>query len=620
MTGKIAIDVLRQALPALLGNIDDATFEAIRPHLPDQWIERAGGEVLFREGDPSDSLYLVISGRLQASVTAAEGQPRIVGEIGRGESVGEMGVFTGEPRRATITALRDTVLVRLDLTAFHEILTSSPALALNLNRVIIDRLQRRNASERRERNVTNVAVLGVSDGLSPTVALSALIAELGRQGHAVVHLTSAAVDAAAGRPAAAQASDADPDGHHWLVNYLDVLEDRNALVFYETDPTLTPWTRRCLRVADEVLLLAAAGSSPELSPVERACLAGTDAATRARQTLVVLHPASAVVPSGTARYLAPRPNVRRHFHVRPEVGKDVARLARFLSDTAVGLVLAGGGARGLSHIGVYRALEEAGVPVDSIGGTSIGGIMGGCMAMDWGWRRVYDENRGPFLSNPTRDYNWPPLVSLLSGRKLQRILDASPLDGLNIEDLWIPFFCVSSNYTQACEHVHDRGNLTRAITASMAIPGVFPPVVDGNDLLVDGGLFNNMPVDVMARTGVRTILAVDLRPQEQPVEPLGFDRVPGTWALLLDRLRGKAARRYRVPSMLTTLITTTVLNSAQKMRDVSADVDLMFHPDVSGIGMLEWRSYDKLVDVGYAHAKALLAARWPLAGARNAGD
>ena len=612
MTGKIAIEVLRQALPALLGNIDGPTFEAIRPHLPDEWLERAGGEVLFDEGDPSDALYLVISGRLQASVRAADGEPHVVGEIGRGESVGEMGVFTGEPRRATITALRDTVLVRIDLAAFQDILRASPALALNLNRIIIDRLQRQNASEKPTHNVTNVAVVGVGEELRPATALADLVAELGLQGHAVLHLTSAMVDAAAGRAGAAQASAADPEGHHWLVNHLDELEDRYALVFYEADAELTAWTRRCLRVADEVVLLVDAKGSPALSAVERACLGDS----RVRQTLVVLHPADTVVPSGTARLLDVRPRVARHFHVRRGTAKDTARLARFLSNTAVGLVLAGGGARGLAHIGVFRALEEAGVPIDAIGGTSIGSIMGACYAFDWGWRRVYDENKGPFLSNPTRDYNWLPMVSLLSGRKLERILAGSPINGIDVEDLWLPFYCVSSNYSQACERVHARGNLKRAITASMAIPGVFPPVIEGSDLLVDGGLFNNMPVDVMARTGVRTILAVDLRPAEEPVDPLDFDVVPGTWALLLDRLRGGARRRFRIPSMLTTLITTTTLGSAQKMRAVSADVDLMFNPDVSRFGMLEWRSYDRLVELGYNHAKEVLAKRWPLVPAR----
>jgi NTE family protein len=364
-------------------------------------------------------------------------------------------------------------------------------------------------------------------------------------------------------------------------------------------------------------LLASSQASPNRSPIEQACLDGSTDATRARQTLVILHPANETFAEGTRRLLEIRPGVHRHFHICMDRDKDLGRLARFLSNQAIGLVLAGGGARGLAHIGVFRALEEAGIPIDAVGGTSIGSVMGASLAFDWGWQRICDENKPRFLSNPTSDFNYLPFVSLLAGRKLDRILEASAMGGKDIEDLWLPFFCVSSNYTQACEHVHTRGNLKRAVMSSMAIPGVFPPVINGNDLLVDGGVFNNMPVDVMARAGVRTILAVDLRRQDQTVAPLDFDQVPGTWALLMDHLKPKARRRYRIPSMLTTLIAMATLSSNQKVKTLTDDVDLLFNPDVSQFGMLEWKSFDLLVEAGYRHARERLAKHWPLAVSRD---
>jgi len=593
----------------LLGDLDEATFEAIRPHLVWESVELAGGEVLFREGEPSDSLYLLTTGRLQAIVENVEGAPQVVGEIGRGESVGEMGVLSGKPRRATVRALRDSVLARISLSTLHAILKAAPTLALNLNRVIIERLQRRNTSQKPRRNVTNIAVVSVSAGLEPRTILRQLSEELAGQKQTVMHLTSESIDAAAGRSGAAQVTDDDPQAHYWLVNYLDELEGRYSLVLYEADPAPTAWTRRCLRQADEVLLLATPMASRELSAIEQSCLNAST--TRVRQTLVLLHPADAVWPEGTLQSLACRPNVQRHLHVRAGQEKDLARLARFLSGTAVGLVLAGGGARGLAHIGVFRALEEAGVTIDIFGGTSIGSVLAACMACDWGWERVYRENKREFLSNPTSDFNFIPLVSLLAGRKLDRILAAS-FAKRHIEEMWRPFFCMSSNYTRAREQLHTHGELKRALMASMAIPGVFPPVVSGNDLLVDGGVFNNMPVDVMARTGVRTILAVDLRPDNKQYCELTFEEVPGAWTLLADRLRPPAQRRYQVPSMLTTLMAANTLNSEQKMCEVVVDVDVLFNPDVHGFGLLEWKSYDRLVDEGYRHAQEVLAKRpWP---------
>ena len=605
------LDALRLALPRLFGNLDETTFAAIRPHLVWEWVERSSGEILFHEGDPSDALYVLISGRLQASVLCPPGAPEVVGEIGRGESVGEMGVFTGEARRATVTALRDSVLARIELAAFQEILKAFPGLALNLNRVIIERLQRRNSSQKPIRNVTNLALLSVSENLDPSALLGQLLAQLQTQQQTVLRLTSELIDQAAGRVGAAQATDAEPEAHRWLVGYLDELEARYSLVFYEADPTPTAWTRRCLRQADEVLLVAMATASPALSPAERTCLSGAQSLTRVRQTLVLLHPADAEWASGTPQFLALRPGVNRHYHVRAGHEKDVARLARFLSGRAVGLVLAGGGARGLAHIGVLRALDEAGVPIDTIGGTSIGSVLAACYACDWGWQRVFQENRREFLSNPTSDFNFIPLVSLLAGRKLDRILAASFAEH-HIEEMWLPFFCVSSNYTQAREVVHTHGNLKRALLASMAIPGVFPPIVSGNDLLVDGGVFNNMPVDIMARTGAHTIMAVDLRPEDKQHRELTFDQVPSTWTLLLDRLKPLAQRRYHLPSLINILMAANTLNSDQKMTQVLADVDLLFHPDVSGFGLVEWKSYDVLVEQGYRHAQEVLARHpWP---------
>ena len=606
------MEVLRRAFPRLIGSLSEAALARLRPHLTWELVERAGGEVLFDEGAPSDALYVVVSGRMQASVTDPDGQSRVVGEIGRGESVGEMGAFTQEPRRATVTALRDSLLARIELSVFQKMLEACPELTLNLNRVIIERLQRQNVSQKPEHNLINLAVVPIGEGLGAGQLLQELVVELQRHDIQALHLTSAMIDAAAGRPGAAQAMDSDQQAHRWLLRYLDELEERYALIFYEADARSTPWTLRCLRQCDEVLLLADAAGSAELSEVEATCLQGGRSATGARQTLLLRHSLGGRWAVGTPAFLAKRPRVYRHFHLRVGLTTDLARLARFLSGRAVGLVLAGGGARGLAHIGVYRALEEAGLAIDAFGGTSIGSVLAAAMACDWRWRQVYEVNRGHFSSNPTRDFSFLPIVSLLTGRKLDRIL-ASETTGACIEELWQPFFCVSSSYTHAREVVHERGDLKRAILASMAIPGIFPPVARGNELLLDGGLFNNLPVDVMARSGVRHIIAVDLRPQGTTVEKVGFTELPSNWELLRDRLRPKSRRRYAVPSLVATMIAASMLNSEQKTASLIGDVDLLITPEVANFGLLDWKSFDAIVERGYEQAGQVLANGVPFA-------
>ncbi|MEO7168483.1 MAG: patatin-like phospholipase family protein [Chthoniobacterales bacterium] len=608
-TREAELDVLRRAFPQLIDSLSEEALDRLRPLLDWDWVERAGGEVLFHEGEPSDSLYIVVSGRLQASV-GANGESQVVGEIGRGESVGEMGAFTNEPRRATVRALRDSLLARIELKTFHKMLVACPELTLNLNRVIIERLQRRNLSEKPAHNLVNLAVVPIGDGVGAGALLNDLVAELQAQGQRALHLTSAMIDAIAGRPRAAQTTETDQQAHRWLIRYLDELEREYSLIFYEADATITPWTLRCLRQCDEVLLLGDAGAPADLSEVEARCLNGAEPVTPARQTLLLRHRDGGRWASGTPAFLAKRPKVYRHFHLRAGQRSDLARLGRFLGGRAVGLVLAGGGARGLAHIGVFRALEEAGIAIDAFGGTSIGSVLAAGMACDWRWKKLFETNRREFLRNPTSDLNFLPIVSLLTGRKLDRIL-AAGTEGASIEELWQPFFCVSSSYTRAREVVHTRGELKCALLASMAIPGIFPPVLHGNELLVDGGLFNNLPVDVMARSGVRHIIAVDLRPKGNATEAIKFESMPRRRDLLRDLFRPKAQRRFAVPSMVTAMIAASMLNSQQKTAQLIGDVDLLLNPDVEDFGLLEWRSHDKIVERGYAHAREVLAQGRP---------
>ena len=231
--------------------------------------------MLFAEGDRSDALYLLTSGRLQASVANPGDQPRIVGEIGRGESVGEMGVFSGKPRRAHRDGDPRQCAGQDRAGQFP---TPSSRRCRPWRSIStgwsIERLQRSNASQKRERNVTNIAIVSASEGVSTGSFLRELAGELTRQQQTVVHLTSASVDLAAGRTGAAQVADDDPPALYWLINYLDELEDGSSVVLYEADAAPTAWTRRCLRQADEVLLLADARASPEPSRIELACLRG----------------------------------------------------------------------------------------------------------------------------------------------------------------------------------------------------------------------------------------------------------------------------------------------------------------------------------------------------------
>jgi NTE family protein len=162
---------------------------------------------------------------------------------------------------------------------------------------------------------------------------------------------------------------------------------------------------------------------------------------------------------------------------------------------------------------------------------------------------------------------------------------------------------VASNYSLAREEVIAHGPLRQALLASTAIPGALPPVLRDGALLCDGGTFNNFPTDVMrARRGIGRVIGAD--PQANPPRRFAHDEVPGTWALLRDRLRRR--RRYRLPTLLTYLLNVSILYSSSRRSQARAQADLCFSPPLHRVGMLQWDRFDSAVEQGHRHASEVL--------------
>ena len=365
----------------IFGVFDTTMLTLLEPLL--EWVEIGGGELLFRQHDTGDSLYFVISGRLQAFITDDQGHRQIIGEIIRGETVGEMAIFTGDPRSATIIALRDSVLVKLSKNAFEQVIAAYPAVSMNVTKLIINRLRTSQGGRQPPKKPVNICLLALHENpIRPDNEATAFAEDLypllNRKGKVCV-VSSQTVDDYFGQSDFAQVSKSDPSAYRELTQWLDDQESQHEFMLYVTDPVLpvyalTEWTRRCLRQGDEILLLADAQQEPILTPVEQRYLMDSFQ-TGAPQTLILVHPANTAHPKDTCRWLALRPGVKKHYHIRTGLSRDMTRLARILSGTAVGFVLAGGGAKGFAHIGVLKALQEWGIPVDVVGGTSVGGLV-----------------------------------------------------------------------------------------------------------------------------------------------------------------------------------------------------------------------------------------------------
>jgi NTE family protein/lysophospholipid hydrolase len=552
-----------------------------------EWTVLPSGETLFPAGGAADSLYIVVTGRL--AVLDVHGA--LVAEIGPGETVGEMALLTGAPRSATVRAIRDSELVRLSRTGFERLVERQPRAALAIAQMVGERLKKTTERSRAAPPSATLCLVPCGRGSLGADFGSRLAGALARHG-SVLHLTGAAVDREL-EPGAAQTAPDDPE-NGLIAAWLCEMEARHAIVLYETDPDVTPWTRRCLRQADRVLLVAPADGDPAVNPLEERLLGEPGG----RRDLVLLRASEHPAPGRAARWLAPR-RVAAHHHVGERDEEDLARLARFLTGRAVGLALSGGGARGYVHIGAIRAMREAGIPIDAIAGTSMGACVGAMCALRWPVEAMIRAGRKGFVrARPLVDYT-VPLVSLLSGRRLVRIL-RDMFGEICIEDLPLKYFCVSADLTTGAAMAHEQGLLRKYLRASMGAPGLFPPVADNGSLLVDGGLLNNLPADLLERFCDRSrIVAVNCNPRFdlQTNTPYGDSLSAGR---LLWSWVHPFGGRMRVPNIHQILERTTMLGSIEAAeRYENGGAGLYLHPPTDTWGLFDFDHIETISEHGY---------------------
>ena len=398
-----------------------------------------------------------------------------------------------------------------------------------------------------------------------------------------------------------------PDSHPQWLRFTSWMEDegpRHAYVVLETDATLTPWTRRAVRLADHIVLVADATAAPEPGPIEVGLLAAYDHdRVRARHSLVLVHPEATRLPSGTQAWLSRR-QLDSYHHVRLGDPEDLARFARILSGRAVGLALGGGGARGYAHIGVVAALRELGIPIDMVGGTSMGSVIAAQVALGLSREEMIDLNLQVMRRKPFAQYT-VPMVALLNAKRLQDGMQMAVGDS-RIEDLWINYFAVSTNLTTTEMVVHDRGPLWESVRASVSLPGILPPFVRGMHLLVDGGVINNLPGDVMRQRGGGSVIVVNVSSADDlRFPPSG---IPSEWEIFWNKVL-PFTQLVKVPRIMGILMRTLLLASANRTALVERDADLVLKPPMDAYGLLEFEKIHAIAEAGYRYTLEA-ASRW----------
>ena len=559
----------------LLSSLDSHDLLAIAAEF--QWFSLLGGQTLFQRGDKDDSLFVVLSGRLGAFLVNDEGKEVLIRQMTRGETVGELALLSGQPRSATVVALRDSEVVCLSKGNFQKLVEEHPRSLAFITDILVRRLLQPPRLKPALEAPRTVAIIPLDRELANADfarSLCGAFKDLGMKSRFI-----------------------ERDEQSQPSEWFNTVEEDHDVVVYQTDMEASAWTRLCLRQADRLVLLGSA-TRPlvEVAPAARMVLENP----RRAPVDLVFYRTEAAAPTQTIALLN-RLGGPAHHHVRAGEAKDLRRFARMISGRAIGLVLSGGAARGMSHIGVIRALREAGIELDLFGGTSIGAIVAAGAAVGWNDEELLAHMREGFAGdNPVSDYTLP-LVSLVRGRKTSSLLRQYFGDH-QVEDCPYTYFCASTNLTSGRLHIHRTGPIWRALRASIAIPGVLPPVIEGSDILVDGGVLSNLPFDVMMEMRRGPVIASDLSISHGFKATVDDLEQRSLWSLFGHARKG-------TPNILTLLVASGTMSSFAQVRDSRDHVALLIQPVNEDLNMLDWHAFDRMVEMGYRRTVALLEER-----------
>ncbi|KAF2500761.1 patatin-domain-containing protein [Lophium mytilinum] len=650
---------LTTLLPRLILHIDFAL----------EWVQVNAGQVIYNQGDESDAIYIVLNGRLRAIREGENDEMQVIGEYGQGDSVGELEVLTESARPGSLHAIRDAELAKFPKTLFNSLALEHPGITIKISKIIASRMRalindplheqgkERSTKATRSKvsstvNLRTVAILPVTAGV-PVVEFSGrlmnALVQIGTP-NGVVSLNQAAILNHLGRHAFNRM------GKLKLSQYLADLEEKYGLVLYVADTNVkSPWTQTCINQADCILLVGVADHQPNIGEYERFLLTTK---TTARKELVLLHSERYCPPGTTRRWLRNRPWVNgSHHHIQmsfrttpepvhpagrrfgnalkqrvqvlqAEIQKytsrkvrqtplysaetpfkgDFHRIARRLCGKSVGLVLGGGGARGIAAIGIIRALEEAGIPIDIIGGTSIGAFIGALYAWDadvvpmYGRAKKFAGRMGS-MWRFALDLTYPS-ASYTTGHEFNRGIFKT-FGNAQIEDFWLEFYCNTTNISKSRSQIHTSGYVWRYVRASMSLAGLLPPLCDNGSLLLDGGYIDNLTVAHMKSLGADVIFAVDVGSLDDTTPQSFGDSLSGFWALLN---RWNPFSAYPNPPTLSEIQSRLAyVSSIDALERAKTTPGCRYmRPPIDPYGTLDFAKFDEIYNVGYQYGKEFL--------------
>lgn len=650
---------LTHILPRLILHIDFAL----------EWLQVNAGQVIYHKEQESEAIYIVLNGRLRLVDDRKDGRVGVLAEFGQGESVGELEVLTESARAGTLHAIRDTELVKFPRTLFNSLAQEHPNITIKISKIIASRM--RNLMEhpaaalrQLESNIPNsekgsstdnlrtVAILPVTSGVPVVEFGNKLMNALGQVGtpNGATSLNQAAILNHLGKHAFNKM------GKLKLSQYLADLEEKYSLVVYVADTSVnSPWTQTCITQADCILLVGLAEGSSEIGEYERFMLGMK---STARKLLVMLHAERYSASGLTRSWLKNRVWINGgHYHVQmpfdhqtvpmhqtpkrfgpslkqrvqilqAEIQKytsrkvrhspfyapdapfkgDFHRLARRLCGKSIGLVLGGGGARGLAQVGIIRALEDAGIPIDMVGGTSIGSFIGALYARHadvvpiFGLAKKF-SGRMASIWRFALDLTYPS-ASYTTGHEFNRGIFKS-FGKAQIEDFWLEYYCNTTNISKSRAEFHTSGYAWRYVRASMSLAGLLPPLCDEGSMLLDGGYVDNLTVSHMKGLGADIIFAVDVGSLDDDTPQAFGDTLSGFWAFV--NRWNPLSTTPNPPTLAEIQARLAYVSSVDALeRAKTLPGCIYMRPPIDDYGTLEFGKFDEIVQVGYKYGQDFL--------------
>jgi NTE family protein len=532
------------------------------------WFSLPGGQTLFAAGDASEQLYFVRAGRLGAFRREPGHETQFLGVIRPGEPAGEMSLIAEAPHSADVVALRDSEIIAVPRDVFFEACEADTAVMIELAKLMM--LRSRQAVTRGgvgEPTVFGFVSLGAAGTLRPLA--ERLSREILKLGYSVTTIGAEAQTAPT----------------EWFSD----VERTHDFVLYVAEANDGGWRQVVARQVDRLFRVGRGDRTPPRAEA----VVDLPSPLQAQQLvdLVLIHPPDTVRPQGSEAWLdLAKP--ARLFHMRRDHDGDIQRLARVLAGQSVGLVLSGGGARAYAHVGAIKALRERGVPIDFVGGVSMGAVIAAGVAMGWDDAEMDERIKEAFVdTSPLADIAFP-LLAMTHGMQVNDRL-AHHFGETQIADLWLPFFCLSSNLTTGAYQMHRRGLLRRALRASISLPGILPPATDDQNVLVDGAVMKNFPADVMRAGQLGPIVGVDVT-GGRSITADDVARPASVWRWIWS------GQWRNGPPIVSLLMRAATVSTSRDLNAAREATDVLVMPEVSKVEIRDFTgAYAPAVAEGY---------------------